>query len=199
MAAFFVFLSICYEKRFIGKRNVAIFDEIFIEQYYFSNNMNAKKAVSGSDRMDSLDRKILSIISQNARIPFRDVALQCGVSRAAIHQRVQRMFDDGVITGSGYHVNPRSIGYNTCTYVGLTLEKGSMYHQVVAELDQIPEVVESHFTTGRYTMMIKLYARDNAHLMELINGHIQEIKGVTATETLISLDESIKKEIPIKE
>jgi Lrp/AsnC family transcriptional regulator for asnA, asnC and gidA len=109
------------------------------------------------------------------------------------------MFDDGVITGSGYHVNPRSIGYNTCTYVGLTLEKGSMYHQVVAELDQIPEVVESHFTTGRYTMMIKLYARDNAHLMELINGHIQEIKGVTATETLISLDESIKKEIPIKE
>jgi Lrp/AsnC family transcriptional regulator for asnA, asnC and gidA len=108
------------------------------------------------------------------------------------------MFDDGVITGSGYHVNPRSIGYNTCTYVGLTLEKGSMYHQVVAELDQIPEVVESHFTTGRYTMMIKLYARDNSHLMELINGRIQEIKGVTATETLISLDESIKKEIPIE-
>jgi Lrp/AsnC family transcriptional regulator for asnA, asnC and gidA len=74
-----------------------------------------------------------------------------------------------------------------------------MYHQVVAELDQIPEVVESHFTTGRYTMMIKLYARDNSHLMELINGHIQEIKGVTATETLISLDESIRKTIPIIE
>ena len=161
--------------------------------------MNTKKPVPSSDRMDSLDRKILSIISQNARRPFRDVAAQCGVSRAAIHQRVQRMFDEGVITGSGYHVNPRSIGYNTCTYVGLTLEKGSMYHQVVEELDQIPEVVESHFTTGRYTMMIKLYARDNSHLMELINGHIQEIKGVTATETLISLDESIKKEIPIQE
>ena len=162
-------------------------------------NMNAKKTVSGSERMDALDRKILGIISQNARIPFRDVALQCGVSRAAIHQRVQRMFDDGIITGSGYHVNPRSIGYNTCTYVGLTLEKGSMYREVVAALDRIPEVVESHFTTGRYTMMIKLYARDNSHLMELINGNIQEIKGVTATETLISLDESIKKEIPITE
>lgn len=161
--------------------------------------MNAKKTVSGSERMDALDRKILGIISQNARIPFRDVALQCGVSRAAIHQRVQRMFDDGIITGSGYHVNPRSIGYNTCTYVGLTLEKGSMYREVVTALDQIPEVVESHFTTGRYTMMIKLYARDNSHLMELINGNIQEIKGVTATETLISLDESIKKEIPITE
>ena len=160
--------------------------------------MNSKKPVSSTERMDALDRKILGIISQNARIPFRDVALQCGVSRAAIHQRVQKMFDDGVITGSGYHVNPRSIGYNTCTYVGLTLEKGSMYHQVVAELDQIPEVVESHFTTGRYTMMIKLYARDNSHLMELINGRIQEIKRVTTTETPISLTERMKKEIPIE-
>lgn len=159
--------------------------------------MNTKKAISGNERMDSLDRKILSIISQNARIPFRDVALQCGVSRAAIHQRVQKMFDDGIITGSGYHVNPRSVGYSTCTYVGLTLEKGSMYRQVVEQLDQIPEVVESHFTTGRYTMMIKLFARDNSHLMELINGKIQEISGVTATETLISLDESIKKEVPV--
>ena len=140
--------------------------------------MNTKKPVPSSDRMDSLDRKILSIISQNARIPFRDVAAQCGVSRAAIHQRVQRMFDEGVITGSGYHVNPRSIGYNTCTYVGLTLEKGSMYHQVVEELDQIPEVVESHFTTGRYTMMIKLYARDNSHLMELINGFMFLLKNL---------------------
>jgi len=161
--------------------------------------MNSKKIAPGSERMDSLDRKILSIISQNARIPFRDVAMQCGVSRAAIHQRVQKMFDDGVITGSGYHVNPRSVGYSTCTYVGLTLEKGSMYRQVVEQLDQIPEVVESHFTTGRYTMMIKLFARDNSHLMELINGRIQEISGVTATETLISLDESIKKEVPVLE
>jgi Lrp/AsnC family transcriptional regulator for asnA, asnC and gidA len=161
--------------------------------------MNSKKTVQPTEKLDSLDKKILGIISQNARIPFRDVAAQCGVSRAAIHQRVQRMFDLGVITGSGYNVNPRSIGYNTCTYVGLTREKGSMYHQVVAELDQSPEVVESHFTTGRYTMMIKLYARDNSHLMELINGHIQEIKGVTATETLISLDESIRKTIPIIE
>lgn len=159
--------------------------------------MSTKKQANGTDRISSLDRQILSIISWNARIPFRDVAEQCGVSRAAIHQRVQRMFDDGVITGSGYHVDPKSIGYSTCTYVGLTLEKGSMYRQVVSELDRIPEVVESHFTTGRYTMMIKLYARDNSHLMELINGQIQEIKGVAATETLISLDESIKKEIPI--
>ncbi|HBA12921.1 MAG TPA: transcriptional regulator, partial [Bacteroidales bacterium] len=75
--------------------------------------MSTKKQANGTDRISSLDRQILSIISRNARIPFRDVAEQCGVSRAAIHQRVQRMFDDGVITGSGYHVDPKSIGYST--------------------------------------------------------------------------------------
>ena len=159
--------------------------------------MNPKKTISATERMDALDRKILGIISQNARIPFRDVALQCGVSRAAIHQRVQKMFDDGVITGSGYHVNPRSIGYNTCTYVGLTLEKGSMYKRVVDELKHIPEIVECHYTTGPYTMLIKLYARDNEQLMELLNTKIQGIQGVDSTETLISLDQSIKKEVPI--
>ena len=159
--------------------------------------MAGKKSMEATVNMDSLDRKILSIISQNARIPFRDVAVQCGVSRAAIHQRVQRLFDDGVITGSGYHVNPKSIGYSTCTFVGLSLEKGSMYRQVVERLNQIPEVVESHFTTGRYGMIIKLYARDNSHLMELINNQIQEIEGVTSTETLISLDQGLKKEVPV--
>lgn len=151
------------------------------------------------EKLDVLDYKILSIISQNARIPFRDVAGQCGVSRAAVHQRVQKMIDDGIIVGSGYHIDPIKIGYSTCTYIGLTLEKGSMYRDVVMELDRIPEVIESHFTTGRFTMMIKLYARDNAHLMELINGAIQVIPGVVATETLISLDESINKAIPIGE
>lgn len=151
------------------------------------------------ERIDSLDRRILEIISQNARIPFKDVAAECGVSRAAIHQRVQRLIDLGVIVGSGYHVNPKSLGYSTCTYVGVKLEKGSMYKDAVAQLHNIREVVECHFTTGPYTMLIKLYARDNEHLMDLLNGQIQEIPGVTATETLISLEQSIKKEIPISE
>lgn len=148
--------------------------------------------------IDSLDRQILEIISQNARIPFKDVAAECGVSRAAIHQRVQRLIDLGVIIGSGYHVNPKSLGYRTCTYVGIKLEKGSMYKNVVAELKKIPEIVECHFTTGPYTMLTKLYSRDNEHLMDLLNSKIQEIPGVTATETLISLEQSIKKEIPIQ-
>ncbi len=148
-------------------------------------------------KIDKLDRQILDIISQNARIPFKDVAAQCGVSRAAIHQRVQRLIDLGVIIGSGYQVNPKMLGFSTCTYVGISLEKGSMYKRVVAELMKIPEVVECHFTTGTYTMLTKVYAQDNEHLMDLLNNKMQEIPGVTATETLISLEQSIKKEIPI--
>lgn len=107
------------------------------------------------------------------------------------------MIDMNVITGSGYRVNPKVLGYATCTYIGVKLERGSMYRDVVPELEKIQEVVECHFTTGPYTMLIKLYARDNQHLMELLNDKIQHIPGVTATETLISLEQSMNREIPI--
>ena len=149
------------------------------------------------EKIDKLDRKILEIISQNARIPFKDVAEVCKVSRAAIHQRVQKMIEMKVIVGSGYHINPKILGFNTCTYIGVKLERGSMYKDVVPELEKIPEVIECHFTTGPYTMLIKLYARDNEHFMELLNGRIQEIPGVISTETLISLRQSFKREIPV--
>ncbi|MBO4810549.1 MAG: Lrp/AsnC ligand binding domain-containing protein [Prevotella sp.] len=149
------------------------------------------------EKIDNLDKKILSILSKNARIAFKDVAAECGVSRAAIHQRVQRLIDGDVITGSGFDVNPKSLGYNTCTYVGITLERGSMYKDVARRLQHIPEVVECHFTTGPYTMMVKLYARDSEQLMQLLNGQLQEIPGVTATETMISLEQNFKREIPV--
>ena len=149
------------------------------------------------EKIDQLDKKILSILSKNARIPFKDVAAECNVSRAAIHQRVQRLIDNDVITGSGFDVNPKSLGYSTCTYVGLNLERGSMYKDVVKRLVNIPEIVECHFTTGPYTMLVKLYARENEQLMHLLNGRLQSIPGVVATETLISLEQSIKREIPV--
>lgn len=149
------------------------------------------------EKIDNLDKKILNILSQNARIPFKDVAAECGVSRAAIHQRVQHLIDGNVILGSGFDVNPKSLGYTTCTYVGITLERGSMYKDVVERLRNIPEIVECHFTTGPYTMLVKLYAKDNEQLMHLLNGQLQDIHGVVATETLISLEQSIKREIPV--
>jgi Lrp/AsnC family transcriptional regulator, regulator for asnA, asnC and gidA len=150
-----------------------------------------------TEKIDALDRQILEIITQNARVPFKDVAAECGVSRAAIHQRVQRLIDMGVITGSGYTINPKTLGYQTCTYIGVKLERGSMYKEVVPFLEKIPEIIECHFCTGPYTVLVKLHCRDNEHLMDLLNRKIQEIPGVTATETLISLEQSIKRHIPI--
>ena len=149
------------------------------------------------EKIDKLDKKILGILSQNARMPFKDVAAKCGVSRAAIHQRVQHLVENGVITGSGYYINPKSLGYTTCTYVGLNLERGSMYKEVVARLNTIPEIIECHFTTGPYTMLLKLYAKDNEQLMDLLNNQMQSIPGVVSTETLISLEQSIKREITV--
>jgi Lrp/AsnC family transcriptional regulator for asnA, asnC and gidA len=150
------------------------------------------------DKIDNLDKKILCILSKNARIPFKDVAAECNVSRAAIHQRVQHLIEAGIITGSGFDINPKSLGYHTCTYVGITLERGSMYKSVCQRLTHIPEIVECHFTTGPYTMLVKLFAKDNEQLMDLLNNQLQSIPGVVATETLISLEQSIKREIPVK-
>lgn len=150
------------------------------------------------EKIDELDLKILSIITKNARTPFKDVADVCGVSRAAVHQRVQRMFENGVIIGSGYHVNPKMLGYQLCVYVGIILEKGSMYKSVATALENIPEVVETQFTLGAYSMLIKLYARDDRHLMELLNAKIQEIPGVSNTETLTALDQRFTRTLPIR-
>lgn len=149
------------------------------------------------DKIDNLDRKILRIVMHNARIPSKDVAVECGVSRAAIHQRIQRMIELKIITGSGYNVNPKALGFQTCTYIGVSLERGAMYRDVVPQLEKIPEIVECHYTTGPYSMFIKLFARDNQHLMEVLNDKIQMIPGVTGTETLISLDLSIDRELPV--
>ncbi|MCQ2323508.1 MAG: Lrp/AsnC ligand binding domain-containing protein [Paludibacteraceae bacterium] len=149
------------------------------------------------DKIDALDRNILRIITKNARTPFKDVAEECGVSRAAIHQRVNKMFENGAIVGSGFQVNAKMLGYNLCVFIGLTLEKGSMYKAVAAELEKIPEIVEAHFTLGAYSMVIKMYAKDDQDLMRLLNSRIQEIEGVTNTETLTCLDQRINRTLPI--
>lgn len=165
---------------------------------YFCLLIATNRNIITMDKIDKLDKKILSILSKNARIPFKDVAVECGVSRAAIHQRVQHLIESGVITGSSFDINPKSLGYSTCTYVGINLERGSMYKDVVERLNHIPEIVECHFTTGSYTMLVKLYAKDNEQLMDLLNNKMQSIPGVVSTETLISLEQSIKREIPVK-
>jgi len=150
------------------------------------------------EKIDELDKKILRIITQNARIPFKDVAEQCHVSRAAIHQRVQKMIESGLILGSGYNVSHRMLGYNLCVFVGITLEKGNMYDAVCTELEKIPQITEAYYTLGTYSMIIRMYAKNDLDLMQLLNGRIQSIPGVAKTETLTALDRRFSRILPIE-
>jgi Lrp/AsnC family transcriptional regulator, regulator for asnA, asnC and gidA len=153
--------------------------------------------MSVKHELDEIDLKILEIISKNARLPFKDVATECGISRAAVHQRVNRMIEMEVIIGSGYQIDPKKVDYLTCTYIGIFLDKGGLYEAVADNLRRIPEVVECHYTTGQYAIFAKVYARNNEHLKEILSSRIQKIPGVTSTETFISLEETFKREVPI--
>ena len=148
--------------------------------------------------IDELDEKILKLITKNARIPFLEVARECGVSGAAIHQRVQRLLNLGVVSGSEFLVNPQKMGYFTCAYMGIHLEKAKFHKQVVEQLTKIPEVVECHYVTGAYAIFIKVQTKTNKHLKKLIDEDLQEIEGIARTETFISLEMEFKRQVPIK-
>ena len=148
--------------------------------------------------IDALDRKILKMIAGNARIPFLEVARACKVSGAAIHQRVQRMAADGIIKGSEFVLTPTKVGYQTCAFIGVFLKEAGSFNQVVAEMNKIPEIVECHYTTGRYAIFIKIYARSNEHMKYILSDCIQQIPGIASTETIISLEETFKRQIVIE-
>lgn len=148
-------------------------------------------------QLDSLDIKILQMLASNARKPFLEIARACDVSGAAIHQRIQKLTAMGVIKGSESLIDPAMVGYDTCAYIGFFLKDPSQFNHVVEELKKIPEVVECHFTTGQYDMFIKLYARNNDHLLHIIHEKLQHL-GLSRTESLISFKEVFKRQIPIE-
>lgn len=152
----------------------------------------------GHHQLDTLDFKILKLIASNARIPFLEVARECNVSGAAIHQRVQKLTNLGIIKGSEYTIDSNRIGFETCAYVGIYLQSPGQFSDVMEKLQQIPEVVECHFTTGSYDMFIKIYARNNKHLLEIIHEKLQPL-GLARTETLISFKEAFKRQLPIED
>lgn len=151
-----------------------------------------------NSQLDSLDYKILQMLSVNARKPYLEIARECNVSGAAIHQRIQKLINTGVLIGSESLANPSAVGYETCAYVGFFLKDPSHFDQVAARLKEIPEVVECHFTTGQYDMFIKLYAKNNHHLLEIIHDKLQNL-GLARTESIISFKEVFKRQIPIIE
>lgn len=152
-----------------------------------------------SYHIDQIDQKILSFLVKNARKPFLEIARECNVSGAAIHQRVKRMENNGIITGSQILVKPQAIGLNVCAFINMTISEANRYNEVVESLKQIPEIVECHFVTGRSSLLLKVYCFDNDHLMDIILNTIQKIPYVQSTETMISLHQSIERQIWVKD
>ena len=146
--------------------------------------------------LDLLDKKILKLIAEDARIPFLEVARSCNVSGAAIHQRIQKLTNLGILKGSQFIINPEKVGYETCAYIGLYLQNPAKFDDVVEELRSIPEVVECHYTTGGFDMFIKIYARNNHHLLNVIHDKLQPL-GLSRSETIISFNAAIHRQVPI--
>ena len=154
--------------------------------------------MEGNHQIDELDRKILSLITRNARIPYLEVARECNVSGAAIHQRIQRLTRIGVITGSEFVISPKKIGFSTCAYVGIFLDSAHLYPRVVEQLKNIPEITQCHYITGGYSIFIKIFTRDNEDLKHVLVDKVQAIEGVSRTETFISLEESFNRQLPME-
>jgi Lrp/AsnC family transcriptional regulator for asnA, asnC and gidA len=152
----------------------------------------------GHHQLDKLDRKILELVAQNARIPFLEVARECNVSGAAIHQRMQKLMNIGVIKGSEFTIDTYKIGYQTCAFIGIVLKDLTVFRDVVERIKAIPEVVECHYATGKYAMFVKIYAKDNRHLLHIILEKLGSIDGVLSTETFqVSLDEIFKRQLSV--
>lgn len=147
--------------------------------------------------IDGIDKEILRFLMEDARKPILQIAGKIGISGAAIHQRLRKLEQAGVIAGSKFIVNTRVLGYSTMAFVGIYLEKAASNPEAVKELRKIPEVLECHYTTGNWSIFIKIICRDNEHLMQLLNHKIQPIDGVSRTETFISLDQQIERQIQL--
>lgn len=145
-------------------------------------------------RIDSIDKMILLHLVKNARTPFLEIARNCEISGTAVHQRVQKLEKAGILKGSQYNIDPKALGYYTTAFIGVYLEKAGYYQDVVRYLEDIPEILECHYTTGNYAIFVKMICFDNEHLMQLLNHSIQRIEGVSSTETFISLEQRINRQ-----
>lgn len=148
--------------------------------------------------LDATDRKILSFLTRDARMPYLEIARECGISGAAIHQRVKKLEDSGVILGSGLKVAPKVLGYDVCAIIGIRLSDPTINFEVVERMKKIPEIVECHFITGKYNILIKVYCTDNEHLMHTVFDHILQIPGISQTETFISMSEAFERNVDIR-
>ena len=155
------------------------------------------KTINNNILIDGIDKKILRALMADARTSVLEIARQVGISGAAIHQRLRKLEKSGLIAGSKFVINPKVLGYTTMAFVGIYLDKAVSNPDAVRQLKKIPEVLECHYTTGNWSILIKILCKDNEHLMNLLNSEIQSISGVSRTETFISLNQQIDRQIKI--
>ena len=146
-------------------------------------------------KIDGIDKIILKNLLQDARKPIKFIAKASGISGAAVHQRLKKLEKANVIAGSQIILNPKVLGFKTVAFIGIYLDKAMRNPEAVKQLKDIPEVIECHYTTGNWSVFAKLLCQDNEHLMELLNKKIQSVKGVSRTETFISLQEQMNRQI----
>ena len=149
-------------------------------------------------KLDKLDKQILRMIGEDARVPFLEVARACNVSGAAIHQRIQKLTSMGVLKTSHFVMDPEKMGYETCAFIGLNLKNPEDFDNVLEQLQKIPEVTECHYTTGNFDMFIKIYAHNNHHLLNIIHDQLQPL-GLSSSQTLISFHSAFERQLPISE
>ena len=155
-----------------------------------------KSAINSSYHLDSVDKEIIYMLMDNAKTSLAHISKNVGISTTAVHQRIKKLEQAGVIENSISFLNPRKIGYKVVSYIGVFLDQPSYYHDAVKALKEVNEVVEAHYTTGNYTIFLKVLCRDNDHLMVILNK-LQKLKGVTRTETFISLEQSINRQLKV--
>lgn len=148
-------------------------------------------------QIDKVDIEILSILMEDASIPYTEVAKKVVVSPGTIHVRMNKLKENEVVEGSTLLINTNKLGLDVTVFIGVFLEKGSVYNDVIKKLEYIPEVIEAHYTTGQYSMFLKVVCKNTQHLRDVLNEKIQSIDGVDGTETIISLEESIKRPIQL--
>jgi len=159
--------------------------KFFIKTFFMDKNV----------KMDGIDKEIIRSLMEDARVPLLQIAKKVGVSGTAIHQRIKKLEESGLLLGSKYVLNTKALGYKTLSFVGIYLDRATNNSDTVRELKKIPEVLECHYTTGNWSILIKILCQDNEHLMQLLSKKIQSIPGVSRTETFISLEQQIDRQL----
>ena len=153
--------------------------------------------MAGKLNLDKLDLQIIHSMMEDASISYADLGKKLFVSGGTIHVRIKKLQEMGIVKGTKLHVDLKQLGYDITAFVGIFLEKSSLYDVVAEDLKKIPEIIRLNYTTGNYSMFLEVVAKDINQLRYVLHDQLQKIKGIERTETFISLDESLNRNVQV--